>query len=159
MAELPSYTEDGRVAAIAALSEWMHENLPKPKQDIRFVDHNTKGRMMTAKVKEFKEKARIQVKWREDLSDRLKIKESDLVAITNHIIRMMEEELAAGNTVRLRGFGDLITVGGTVDREKARRVQFRANEEWKRRLNAPLLKNELGLKAKISKGRLRRRTV
>jgi nucleoid DNA-binding protein len=149
------YKVDGRDAALADMCEWFRNNprqyaegfQPSPMTGLSHRSYLIK------KVHAFKNKARISVKWRRELSDRLKITDEDVVRATNTIVEMIERELIQGGTVRLTNFGDL----KTFKFPNERRVRFRVDEKWARLLNEPLYNGEVGLKRKLKKNKLVRR--
>lgn len=155
---MTSYIEDGRDAALAELKLWMQDNLPKvvPTADnFTFTNRRTQAKILKQKVFVFKQRARISQAWREDLSNRLRIQDEDVVRGTNTIIEMFEKEIAAGGTVRIANFGDIKTKYF----ESGARPYFQADEAWTQAINEPLFENSLGLKRKYTKNKLTRRDV
>lgn len=157
------YIKDGREAALRDIREYVMENAPQTppeKRSMNFLNSRDRVKRLTQVAKEFKERARIPVKWREDLSDRLRIKQDDIVRATNTIIEMMEQELASGGTVRIANFGDIKTIAMIKeDGDVVRMARFYADEQWKRLLNPPLYDSEIGLKHSFVKKKLVRREL
>lgn len=152
------YQVDGRDAALAALCEWLKENAPivvVNRDNLTFAGKRVRQKFLATNITRFKQRARISVAWRNELSDRLKIRDEDIVLATNTIIEMFEKELSQGGTVRLAGFGDLKTYSF----ENGRQIRFKADEAWVRVLNEPLFMGEIGLKRRIKKKKLIRREV
>lgn len=153
---MADYLIDGRAAVMAELKNWLNERAPSnPVSDanITFRTENERAAYNRAKADEYKYRARLNLQWRESLSDRLRIEMDDVVRASNTIVELIEGILAAGNTVRLDGFGDFVTVAS----ENSRRVNFKPSEAWLRELNAPLYKDELGFKFALNKKKLTRR--
>jgi len=150
------YLVDGRAAVMLELKDWLNEHAPSnavTESNLTFRTEDERAAFNREKVAEHKERARLNIRWRESLSDRLKIQMDDIVRASNTVVELIEGELAAGGTVRLDGFGDFVTVASTA----SRRVDFRPSEAWLRELNAPLYKDELGFKFSIQKKKLTRR--
>lgn len=151
---MADYKIDGRDAALQELRSWLIENIPvSANRDICYVSRKDKNAVLTQKIAQFKQKARIRVLWRQDLSDRLRIAEQDLIAATNTIIEMIEQELVRGGTVRINNFGDFKTIKG----KNFRRVRFVPAKSWTDGINDPVFKDNLGLKQKLAKNKLKRR--
>ena len=133
------------------IREWLDEFAPLTMEDndVRFLDMKDARRKLFRELKEFQEVAKIDVKWRESLSDRLGIKEIDIVKATNTIINMVEEELINAGVVRLNHFGDfkLINWGDS------KAVRFKPCETWLEEINGPLMKSKIGLKRKLVRGK------
>lgn len=153
-----SYINNGRDAALADLKLWMKDNLPlvvPTANNFTFTNRAKQAKILKEKVFEFKQRARISVAWREDLSNRLRIQDKDVVRGTNTIIEMFEKEIADGGTVRLANFGDI----KTKHFEDGSRVYFHADESWVQSINDPLYMDNIGLKRKYTKKKLTRRDV
>ena len=172
------YNVEGREVVMEELAAWLKVNAPQSdykNMTSNYVPNKIRSSMILEKSKAFKQRTRINVKWRSDLSNRLRITEDDTLKATNTIIEMMERELSNGGTVRISDFGDLKLVNYTYadiieyedgseeesEAYKIKSARFFCSEDWKRELNAPLYDSELGLKYNFSvtKKKLTRRDV
>ena len=149
-----NYRTEGRDACLAELKNWLVETFP-PSNIVQHAYSTNVGRAKNVEniIKKSVSRARIGLKWRKSLSDTLRIHDDDVLKATNTIMELIERELAKGGTVRLKNFGSLKTVAF----KEGQRVQFDADEDWKRLLNEPLYDSEIGLKKKLVKKRLTRR--
>lgn len=147
-----------RETALVELRAWLIENIPRSAStngDFRFVNKRQRTKLLINRGKAMKQKARISMKWRSDLSNRLKICEDDVVRTINTILEMLDKELAKGGTVRISGFGDFITAES---QRGGRECRFRADEDWTRSVNDPIFFNEIGFAyKKTGKKRIARR--
>ena len=131
------------------IKKWLDEFAPLTSEDndVRFSSAKDARRKVFRELKEFQEKAKINVKWRESLSNRLGIEESDIVKATNTIINMIEEELINAGVVRLNHFGDFKLINWA----ESKAVRFKPCETWLGEFNEPLMRAKIGLKRKITR--------
>lgn len=144
--------------AILEIRQWMIDNAIQYDK-VEFQTYSTeeeRERAARKKIKEMEKKARLNVQWRQSLSDRLLISMDDITRATNTIIEIIEKSLAKGYTVRLANFGDIKTINTKFGTQV---VRFKADEKWIRELNEPFYTSELGLKRKLVKGKLTRRNL
>lgn len=151
-----NYNVDGREAALSFLAEWLKTNAPQRNiedRSLNYVPNRLRTKLLTEKAKKLGQRAKINVQWRTDLSNRLRITEDDILRATNTIVEIMESELAKAGTVRITNFGDFkLHNFGDI-----KSLRFTADESWKRELNQPLYDSEIGLKHTYMKSKLKRR--
>lgn len=143
-----------------ALRDWLNDFMPMTpidKKSINFLNKKDREKRLKQKVEEFVVKAKLPLKWRKELSDRLLIDDSDIVKATNTIIEMIEKELMAGHRVRIANFGDFLTRNRKESGFDTKNATFQPIESWLREINAPLYQEEIGLKFKLVKKKLVRR--
>lgn len=154
---MKNYQVDGRDATFLELRAWLIENAPQYEstgKDFRYVNNKVRVQLLREKARTFSQRCKINVKWRVDLSNRLRIKPDDVLRATNTIVELMEQELQNAGTVRITNFGDLKLI--TME-DGTKSARFYADEQWKRELNEPLFDTEIGLKRKYAKKKLSRR--
>lgn len=141
----------------AAIKEWLDEEAPLTieRNDIRYVNLRMRTQRRAQQMAQIRQKARISVRWRESLAQRLGLQDDEIVRATNTIIELIEQELARGGTVRLAGFGDFVLINGSGGEKKLPR--FRPSKEWLEEINEPQFADKIGLLRSYKKGRLTRR--
>lgn len=144
------------------LRDWLIENMPVTpieQKSLNFLTRKDREARLAHKVNAYKEKAKLSVKWRTSLSDRLLIKDEDIIKATNTILEMIEGELSKGLRVKIAHFGDFKTKVYSIDGIETKGIMFRPVEDWQRELNTPLYQSEIGLKQKLNKKKLERRKL
>lgn len=145
-----------------ALRDFLNDVMPAPAIEDRkltFTNKKDRERILKEKAEEFAKKARVPMKWRKEISDRLLIDDDDIVKATNTIIEMIEQELIAGGTVRISNFGDFRTYNHKYSGFQTKAARFEPVESWLREINDPLYSNEIGLTRTLKKKKLTRRDV
>lgn len=144
------------------LRDWLIENMPVTpieQKSLNFLTRKDREKRLQQKVNSYREKAKLAVEWRNSLSDRLLIKDEDIIKATNTILEMIEGELSKGHRVKIAHFGDFKTKVYSVDGIETKGIMFRPVEDWQREINTPLYQSEIGLKRKLSKKKLERRQL
>jgi hypothetical protein len=152
----------GKTEKLEALRAWLMENMPQTPDHLRsmnFLNKKSRVKVLVEKAKKFKQRTRISLTWRNELSDRLKIKEDDILRATNTILEMIEQTLASGKRVRLHNFGDFKTITVLRDDMVNYELRFSPAEEWQREINQPIFESSIGLKRKYTKKKLQRREL
>lgn len=146
-------TKEERNTVLLELRAWLIENhpiLPKTEHTTLWAaGRKARNAAIDKKIRVIKEKARINQKWRERMSNRLNIELYEIVKATNTIIGIIEKTLLEGDKVRLRNFGDFWMSKAQVNGGIERRYTFKPDENWIQLLNNPLFKREIGLKRKL----------
>lgn len=142
-----------------SIKEWLNERAPVnfETNDVRYIDAKRRRKRYGEQITELKQKARISVKWRLQLSERLRIVTDDIVRGTNTILELIEQSLASGEPVRLANFGDFVLINGSEGEKKW--VRFRPARAWLEEINEPQWVDKIGLLRSYQKGRLARRQV
>ena len=140
-----------------SIKEWLDERAPLniENNDLRYMNYRMRDQKRRERLNQLKQKARISVKWRQSLAERLRLVDDEIVRATNTIIELIEQELVKGGTVRLSGFGDFVLINGDAGEKKLPR--FRPAKEWLEEINEPQWKDKIGLLRSYQKGRLTRR--
>ena len=138
------------------VATWIRENYPTSIER----EADKEGKTVEEVIKESNSmlikhsalKARINLYWRELLSERLQLDSDEVVRATNTILEIIETNLKNGNIVRIRGFGDF----SLEERDELTSVKFCMDRSWAREINEPKNEKELGLRKTYTK-RLQRR--
>jgi hypothetical protein len=138
------------------VAKWIRENYPtsiereadKERKTVEEVIKESNSML----IKQCALKARINLYWRELLSERLQLDTDEVVRATNTILEILEKNLKNGNIVRIRNFGDF----SLSERDELTVVQFAMDRAWAREINEPKNEKELGLRKTYTKRLLRR---
>lgn len=134
-----NYKKDGRASCIKFIAEYIRENYPtKEELDSRAQGITVKqlrAQKLKEKLNKVVVKARVNLKWRNRLQERLRLNDDELIRATNTVLELLEKSLEKGEILRIRNLGDFQAKKFSYQDFPLTRVVFTPDPDWTRELN------------------------
>lgn len=134
-----NYTKDGRAACIKFIADYIRENYPTQEEQeskrLGITVKQLRAKLVKDKVNKVVVKARVNLKWRNHLQERLQLNSDELVKATNTVLEIIENSLQEEKTIRIRNLGDFFLRPVTREDITTQNLAFIPEPDWIRELN------------------------
>jgi len=134
-----NYKKDGRTACIKFIADYLRENYPTKEE----IDSRAQGitikelraQKLKEKLNKVVVKARVNLKWRNNLQERLRLNDDELIRATNTVLELFEKTLEKGEILRIRNLGDFEVKKSIYQGFQLSKVTFTPDPDWAKELN------------------------
>lgn len=134
-----NYKKDGRAACIKFIADYIRENYPTQEEQeserLGITVKELRAQRLKEKLNKVVIKARINLKWRNHLQERLLLNDEEIIKATNTVLEILEKALLENKIIRIRNLGDFETKALEIEGFKKARLDFNPEIDWIKELN------------------------